>query len=83
MIYDELWWDDNLKEAIKCYKKVLKLNTEDADAWYNMWVCYLKLNDYKNFIKCRDECKKLNQKLENKIESNEYYIKYKEMYDFK
>lgn len=78
--YAKLWWEANLKKSIECYQKAVELDPKHASAWYNMWSSYFKLKDYRNFIKCRDECKKLDKNLKEQIESDKIYLIYKIKY---
>ncbi len=57
--YNEL---KNYEEAIKCFNKLLNINVNFADAYYNLAIIYRKINKIDKSINNYNQCIKINPK---------------------
>ena len=48
------------KEAIKCFKKVIKYDTNNVEAIYNLGNCYLAMGLFKKAVEKYEICQKLD-----------------------
>ncbi|OUW96882.1 MAG: hypothetical protein CBD97_00460 [Pelagibacteraceae bacterium TMED237] len=53
---------NNFEEAINCFKKIIKLNKNFSDAYYNLGIIYKTINKTEESIKNYTECIKIDPK---------------------
>ena len=58
----------NIKKALVCFEKVLKLDPKDPDAWYLKGRSLHRLEKYKEAIACFDRCLKLSERSSKDID---------------
>ena len=52
--------EDNIKEGLNTYKRLLDINPFSENAWYNLGILYIREEDYVNAIKCYDYALAIN-----------------------